>query len=76
VESERGRQQVPSCLVGSIIIGKIRARKRRTDIGKYSFVNRSITDWNHLPEGAYGTPHSKKHIFKTGVRKMKTSEGK
>jgi len=30
---------------------KIRARKQGTDIGKYSFVNRSITDWNLLPEG-------------------------
>ena len=32
---------------------KIRARKQRTDIRKY-FVNRSITDWNQLPEGAKG----------------------
>jgi len=31
---------------------KIRARKQRTDIGKYCFVKRSITDWNQLPEGA------------------------
>jgi hypothetical protein len=55
---------------------KIRARKQRTDIGKYSFVNRSITDWNHLSEAAIGTSHSKTHIFKTRVRKVKTSEGK
>jgi hypothetical protein len=33
---------------------KIRVRKQRRDIGKYSFVNRSITDWNQLPEGAIG----------------------
>ena len=32
----------------------IRARKQRTEIGKYSFVNKSITDWNTLPEGAIG----------------------
>jgi len=49
---------------------KIRARKQRTDIGKYSFVNRSITDWSQLPEGATGTSHSKTHIFKTRVRKV------
>jgi len=55
---------------------KIRARKQRTDIGKYSFVNRSITDWNKLPEGATGTFHSKTYIFKMRVRKVKTSEGK
>jgi hypothetical protein len=47
-----------------------------SDIGKYSFVNRSITDWNKLPEGVIGTSHSKTHIFKKRVRKGKTSEGK
>jgi hypothetical protein len=55
---------------------KIRARKHRTDIGKYSFVNRSITDRNQLPKGAIGTSHAKTHIFKTRVRKLKTSVGK
>jgi hypothetical protein len=29
---------------------KIRSRKQKTDIGKYSFVNRSIQLWNQLPE--------------------------
>ena len=48
------------------------------DLGIYSFVNtcRSLTDWNLLPEGAVGTSHGKTHIFKTRVRKVKTSEGK
>jgi hypothetical protein len=27
---------------------KIRSRKKRTDIGKYSFLNRSIINWNQL----------------------------
>jgi hypothetical protein len=49
---------------------KIRARKQRTDIGKYSFVNRYITDWNQLPERAIETSHGKTHIFKTRVRKV------
>jgi len=49
---------------------KIRARKQRTDIGKYSFVNRSITDWSQLPEGVIGTSHRYIHIFKTRVRKV------
>jgi len=49
---------------------KIRARKQRTDIGKYSFVNRSITDWNQLPEGAIGTSHGRNNILKTRVRKV------
>jgi hypothetical protein len=30
---------------------KIRAKKQITDIVKYSFVNRTITDWNKLPAG-------------------------
>ena len=51
------------------------ARKKRTDIGKYSFVNRSITDWNQLPEWAIGTSHGKTHIFKTRVRKVQNSGG-
>jgi len=49
---------------------KIRARKQRTDIGKYSFVNRSTTDWNQLPERATGISHGKTHILKTRVRKV------
>ena len=70
------RLQAPSYLSRVDHYWKIRARKQRTDIGKYSFVNRSITDWNRVPEGAKGTSHGKTHIFKTRVRKEKTSEGK
>ena len=62
--------QAPSYLSRVDHHWKIRARKQRTDIGKYSFVNRSITDWNQLPEGVIGTSHGKKHIFKTRVRKV------
>jgi hypothetical protein len=54
----------------------MRARKQRTDIGKYSFLKWSITDWNQLPEGSIGTSHDKMHIFRTRARKVKTSEGK
>jgi len=49
---------------------KIRARKQRTDIGKYSFVNGSINDWNQLPKRAIGASHGKTLIFKTRVRKV------
>ena len=55
---------------------KIRTRKRRTDTGKYSFLNRSIVDWNQLPTGVIGTDHGNTHNFKTRVRKMLTGEGK
>ena len=70
------RLQAPNYLGKVDHYWKIRATKQRTDIGKYSFVNRSITEWNKLPEGAVGTSHIKTHIFKTRVRKVKTSEGK
>ena len=36
-------------------VRKIRDRKQRTDIGKYSFVNRTIKNWNQLPAEALGT---------------------
>jgi hypothetical protein len=55
---------------------KIRARKIRTDVGKFSFVNRTIADWNRLPEGVIGTSPVKTRIFGKRVRKAKTSEGK
>jgi hypothetical protein len=64
------RLQTPSYLSRIDHNWKIRARKQRTDIGKYSFVNMSITDWNQIPEGAIGTSHDKTHIFKTRVRKV------
>jgi len=48
---------------------KIRARKQRTDIGKYSFVNRIIKLWNQLPAEAPATFPSKLNIFRKRVRK-------
>jgi hypothetical protein len=35
-----------------ITIMKISGRKQRSDIGKYSFVNRTIKLWNGLPAAA------------------------
>jgi hypothetical protein len=49
---------------------KIRAREIRTDVGKFSFVNRTIADWNQLPEGAIGAYPVKTHIFRKRVRKV------
>jgi len=69
------RLEAPSYLSRVDHYSKIRARKQITDMVKYSFVNRSITDWNQLPKGATSTSHGKMHIFKTRVRKVKTSEG-
>jgi hypothetical protein len=34
---------------------KIRSRKQKADIGKYSFVNRTIQLWDQLPADVLGT---------------------
>jgi hypothetical protein len=48
----------------------IRSRKQRTDIGKYSSVNRTIQLWNQLPEDALGTLSCKPSSFRKRVRKV------
>jgi hypothetical protein len=70
------RLQAPSYLSRVGHFWKIRARKQRTDVGKYSFVNRTIADWNLLPEEVLGTSLGKPHIFRRRVRKVITSEVK
>jgi len=45
-------------------VQKIRDRKQRMDIGKYSFVNRTIKNWNKLPAEALGTFPYKPKIFR------------
>ena len=52
---------------------KIRARNQRTDVCKYSFVNRTITDWNQLTEGKIGALTSNTYSFRRRVRKVITS---
>jgi hypothetical protein len=54
---------------------KIRARKQRTAVGKFSFVNRTIMDWNQLSEGVIGFSPVKINIFSKRVWKMTTREG-
>jgi len=72
----RDRLQAPSYLSRFDHNWKVKDRKQRTDIEKYSIVNSPITDWNKLPEGSIGISNGKMHIFKTRVRKVKTSDGK
>jgi hypothetical protein len=55
---------------------KMRARKQRTDIGKYSFVNRTIKLWNQLPAETLATFPCKSHIFRKRFRKVIKSEVK
>jgi hypothetical protein len=44
--------------------------KIRTDVEKFSFVSRTIADWNRLPDGAIGTSLVKTHVFRKRVRKV------
>jgi hypothetical protein len=48
---------------------KISSRRQRTDIGKYSFVNRTIQLWNQLPAVVLGNLPCKQITFKKRVRK-------
>jgi hypothetical protein len=49
---------------------KIRKRRQRTDIGKYSFVNRTFRLWNRLPAEILGTLPCKPTDFRKRVRKV------
>ena len=49
---------------------KIRNRRQRTDIGKYSFVNRTIRHWNRLPAEILGALPCKPNTFRKRVRNM------
>jgi hypothetical protein len=50
-------------------VRKIRNRKQRTDIGKYSFVNRIMQNWNQLPAEALGAFPCKPKILRKRFRK-------
>jgi len=49
---------------------KIRSRRQRSDIGKYTFVNRTIQHWNQLPAEVLGILPCKPIIFKKRARKV------
>ena len=46
------------------------------DIGKYSFLNRTIKNWNQLPAGALGTFHCKPTILEREESNYKLGEVK
>ena len=48
---------------------KIRARKQRTDVGKYSFTNRTIRDWNQLPAELLAAYPCNLNLFRKRVKK-------
>jgi hypothetical protein len=45
-----------------------------TDVEEFSFVNRTIAEWNQLPVGPVGTSPIKTHTFRKRVGKVKTME--
>jgi len=53
---------------------KIRNRRQRTHIGKYSFVNRTIEQWNQLPAQILEPLPCNSTIFRKRVRKMISEE--
>ena len=48
----------------------IRSRRQKTDKGKYSFVNRTIQQWNQLTAEVLGILPCKLITFKKRVRKV------
>jgi len=64
------RLQWPKNLSGVDRERKIRNRRQRTDIGKYSFVNRTIRLWNRLPAVVLGNLPCKPNAFRKRVRKV------
>jgi hypothetical protein len=69
------RLQAPSYLSRFDHNWKIRARKQRTDVCKYYFVNRTITDWNQLTEVEIGAVTGNTYSFRKRVWKVSRSEG-
>jgi hypothetical protein len=49
-----------------------RSRERKTNVGKYSFVNRIIRDWNRLPTGVLKSLPCKLDTFRKWFREAVT----
>jgi hypothetical protein len=69
------RLQVPHYLSGDDHYWKIGARKQRTDVGKFSSVNRTTADWNQLPVEVFGFPSAEAYTFSKKVRKVAARKG-
>ena len=54
---------------------KIRIRKQRTDVGKYSFVNMTIRSWNQLPASLLASFPCKLNTFGRRVKNVVSSKG-
>jgi len=53
---------------------KIRNRKQRKDVGKYSFVNRTIKSWNQLSASLLASLICKLNTFRKRVKNVVTSK--
>jgi hypothetical protein len=58
--------QLPLCTDGINLLG---GNIIRGDVGKFSFVNRTIAEWNQLPEEAIGAPPLKRIHLGRGLGK-------
>ena len=54
---------------------KIRTRKQRRDVGKYSFLNRTSRSWNQLPAGLLAFFPCKLNTFRKRLKNVVTSKG-
>jgi hypothetical protein len=52
---------------------KIRTKKQRTDVGKYSFVNKAIKRWKQLPAGLIASIPYKLNTFRKRVKNVVTN---
>jgi hypothetical protein len=69
-EAKGDKLERPSYLSRDDNDRKIRSRKQKTDIGKYSFVNRTIRLWKQLPTDILGNFSCKPNNFRKSVRKV------
>ena len=76
LKARRNRLQGPRYLSRDDHDRNIRARKHRIGIGKYLFVNSTITLWNQRPAEALATFPHRSHIVKKRVRNVIISEVK
>ena len=63
----RGRLKGPDYLCRDDHDRRIRAKKQRTDIGKYNFVNRTIKLWHQLPAETLAALHCKSCVLRKRV---------
>jgi hypothetical protein len=63
------RMQKP-CYLSRVDHDRKMSRKQKTDVGKYSFVNKTIRFWNQFTADALGTLSCKPNNFMEKVREV------